>query len=91
MLTPNSAPRAHSLQEFLRLFSRSNEEARQRLLTEVFQTGQTLQAGNQELTTQIDAHDQLTQECLTSAQQEISVVLTELRRELARRDQTIVT
>ncbi|KAI0996629.1 hypothetical protein K3495_g11554 [Podosphaera aphanis] len=65
-----STPRPNSLQEFLQLFSTSNDETRQRLLTEVFQSGRTLQTRNDEL----------------SAQRESNAALSELRRELTRRE-----
>ncbi|KAI1004964.1 hypothetical protein K3495_g3254 [Podosphaera aphanis] len=86
MTNPNSSRRAYTLQDFLQLFSRSNEETRQRLLTEVFQTGQTLQPRNEELTTQVETAHQKGQDQLAAFQREITAAINELRRELVRHD-----
>ncbi|KAI0992210.1 hypothetical protein K3495_g15976, partial [Podosphaera aphanis] len=89
MTNGTPSPRAHTLQDFLQIFSRSNEETRQRLLTEVFQSGQTLQTRNEELTSQVESSHQRTQDQLAARQSESNAAMTELRRELARRDDII--
>ncbi|KAI0999996.1 hypothetical protein K3495_g8205 [Podosphaera aphanis] len=81
-----STPRPNSLQEFLQLFSSSNDETRQRLLTEVFQSGRTPQTRNDELSAQVDRVQQQGQDQLATQQRESNAALTELRRELTRRE-----
>ncbi|KAI0993685.1 hypothetical protein K3495_g14499 [Podosphaera aphanis] len=84
-----STPRPNNLQEFLQLFSSSNDETRQRLLTEVFQSGRTLQSRNDELAAQVERVQQQGQEQLANQQRETNAALAELRRESTRRDGVI--
>ncbi|KAI0997772.1 hypothetical protein K3495_g10415 [Podosphaera aphanis] len=84
-----STPRPNSLQEFLQLFSSSNDETRQRLLTEVFQSRRTLQSRNDELSAQVERVQQQGQDQLANQQRETNAALAELRRESTRRERVI--